>query len=159
MSDLVPAPDFGYTTSPKRVLWKWSVAAAAAILVFLMWQCGSALQQGRGLANAAVRHFHQELNSGNYEHICQGADEGFSQGEKHDELLRLLEAVHRKLGDAGDESQVNMNVNATTDGTFITTEYNTRFAQGQAIETFTWVKSGGTLKLYGYNVQSKALLN
>lgn len=106
-----------------------------------------------------MRAFHQELNGSHYEEICRDADDGFSQGEKHDELLRLLEAVHRKLGDASDESQTSMNVNATTDGTFITADYNTRFVQGQAIETFTWIKSGGTLKLYGYNIQSKVLLN
>jgi hypothetical protein len=123
-----------------------------------MWQCASALHQGRGLGNS-VRRFHQELNSARYEEICRDSDEGFSRGEKHDELLSILEAVHQKLGDAGFESQINMNVNATTDGTFLTADYNTTFAHGQAIETFTWIKSGGTLKLYGYSVQSKALLN
>ena len=155
-----PVPDFGYTAaSSRRLLWKSLLGLIAIILAFLMWQCGSALHQGRQLANAAVQRFHQELNSGHYEKICQDAEEGFSQGEKRDELLKVLEAVHRKLGDAGEGSQINMNVNATTDGTFITTDYNTRFVQGQAIETFTWIKNGTTLKLYGYNVQSKALLN
>jgi len=67
--------------------------------------------------------------------------------------------VHRKLGYAGTENQINMNVNATTGGTFITSEYKTQFAQDQGVETFTWKKSSGTLKLYGCNVQSRALLN
>jgi len=65
-----PIPDFGRVPdTPKRVLWKWSLVAAAVISVFLMWQCGSALHQGRSLSNIAARRFHQELNSGQYEQI------------------------------------------------------------------------------------------
>jgi len=157
----VPAPNFGSTPAPapqKRVLWKWSLALLGILLLFLMWQCGSALYQGRGLSNAAVRHFHSELNGAQYEEIWKEADEGFASSEKHDELVRFLEAVHRKLGNAGAESMTNLNVNATTGGTFITANYTTTFDQDQASETFIFRKAGTTLKLYRYNVQSNAFL-
>lgn len=157
----IPVPSFGYAPAPapKRILWKWSLVATAAVLGFLMWQCGSALRTGRVLSDKAVHRFRTQLNSGRYEDICQEADESFSEGGRHDDTLKLLEAVHRKLGDAGAENQINVNVNAATGGTFITADYNTSYTQGQAMETFTWKRSGGTLKLYAYNVQSKALLN
>jgi hypothetical protein len=35
--------------------------------------------------------------------------------------------------------------------------YNTTFALGPTMETFTWIKSGNALKLYKYEVQSNAL--
>jgi hypothetical protein len=160
LSAPVPAPDFGYAPiAPKRVLWKWSLAVTAAILLFLMWQCGSGLRDGGRLADTAVRRFHSLLNNGQYEEICREADKGFSQRERQDELVRLLEAVHRKLGDTSVESRMNISVNATTGETFIMTDYDTKFAQGQATETFTWIKSGRSLKLYEYTIQSKALLN
>ena len=66
--------------------------------------------------------------------------------------------MHRKLGNAQNSSLTNVNVNATTNGTFITTLYQTSFAAGPASETFIWLKSNGDLKLYNYNIQSKALL-
>jgi len=140
------------------VLWKWSVAAAAVILVFLMWRCGSALVQGRKLANAAVQHFHEQLNAEEYEGIYVDADDGFRAGQTHDELIKFLQAVHKKLGNAGDTTQSNIRVDSNTRGTFTTTSYKTTFANGAATESFTWVTSGGALKLYRYYIESNALI-
>ena len=84
----VVAPDFGYAAPPKRVgvLWKLSFAATAIVVTFYAWQCGSTLLQGRGPADAAVRHFHQELNGAEYEEVAQEAD---SWGDDwHGQLLR-----------------------------------------------------------------------
>jgi hypothetical protein len=155
---MTPVPDSGNAAPARRVLWKWSAALAALILVFLMWRCGSALVQGRKLADAAVRHFHQRLNAGDYEGIYREADEGFRTGESHDDSIRFLETVHKKLGLAGPETQLNVRVDTNTRGTFLTTQYSTTFAAGTATEMFTWVKSGGTLKLNGYHIQSNALI-
>jgi hypothetical protein len=76
------APSFGYNADPpKRVLWKWSFAITAAVLAFLMWQCGSTSYSGRELANNAVRRFHTEFNSGEYDEICREGVEGLSERE------------------------------------------------------------------------------
>jgi hypothetical protein len=144
---------------PIRVLWRWSFFITAVVLAFFMWQCGSALLQGRHLSNQAVRQFHEELNAREYEVICQDASDGFTRSTKHDDILKFLEGVHTKLGSADSESLLSLNANATTNGTFLVTRYNTQFANGPAVETFTWIKSAGALKLYGYNVQSNALFN
>jgi hypothetical protein len=152
--------DSGYpqTPLPKRGLWKWSLTATATILVFLTWQCGSALVQGRKLANSAVWHFHQQLNAEEYEEIYRSADEGFKAGQSHDEVIKFLQVVHKKLGSAGDATQTNIRVDTNTHGTFTTTWYSTAFVNGAAKETFTWTKRNGTLKLYGYHIESNALL-
>jgi hypothetical protein len=135
-----PAPNFGYTPDPpKRAWWKWSLGLAA-------------------LAEPAVQAFHAKLNAGKYEEIYQEADAAFTGTGKHDELVKFLAAVHTKLGDAEVTNQVNMFVNATTSGTFIVTRYDTTFARGTAVETFTWTKKSGNLKLYGYHVESNALV-
>lgn len=154
-----PVPDFATTPVPrKRVLWKWSLALTAVVLTYFMWQCGLALMQGHAQADVAVEHFHQELNQEQFEQIYQDADEGFASSGKSEELVKFLEAVHRKLGDANTATFRNINVNATTNGTFITTNYETSFARGSATETFTWVKQNGGLKLYGYHIQSRELV-
>ena len=155
----LPIPGSGQTKTPRmRVLWKWSLVVAAVVLIFFMWQCGSAFLQGQKLANAAVRHFHEQLNTEAYEEIYRSSDERFRAAQSHDQLIMFLQAVHRKLGNAGRESQVNMSVNATTGGTFITTWYTTAFTGGSASESFTWTKGGGGLKLCRYHIESNALV-
>jgi hypothetical protein len=54
--------------------------------------------------------------------------------------------------------RLNIRVETNPGGTFLTTQYSTTFAAGTATEMFTWVKSGGTLKLNGYHIQSNALI-
>jgi hypothetical protein len=161
MSTLFPAPTPASEQTPKRpkiIIWKWTLVATALFFAYLMWECGSGLYQGGVQANGAVRHFHQELNDGQYEQICQEAETGFCETTKHDEVTSFLQGVHKKLGNATAESLIGMNVNANTNGTFITTRYNSTFADGSAEETFTWVKSSGKLKLHGYNIQSNAFI-
>lgn len=153
-----PAPDSRRDAPANGVLWKWSVACAALLLVFVMWRCGSALVQGRKLADAAVRHFHERLNAGDYEDIYDEADEGFRTGQSHDQSIKFMEAVHRKLGLARQETRLNVRVDTNARGTFLTTQYSTAFATGTATEMFTWVESSGTLRLYGYHIQSNALI-
>ncbi len=143
---------------PVKVLWKWSFFITALVLAFLMWQCGSGLLQGRRSSNEAVRRFHEKLNAGEYELICQEAGEAFAGSATHEETVKLLQGVHAKLGSAGSEKLLNIGVNATTNGTFITARYNTQFTDGTAVETFTWIKSTGALKLFRYYVESSALL-
>lgn len=144
---------------PKRpsVLRKWWFWVIVAIGVLVIWVAGSALLAGRKLSNDAVAHFHQELNAGSFDQIWQAADEGFRRGGTREQLLAVLLMVHTKLGDANSSTLFNIQVNANPNGTFIVAAYNTRFAKAPAVEKFTWKKTGGVLKLYGYNVNSDAL--
>ncbi len=143
---------------PKRVLWKWSFALTAAVLVYMMWQCDSALNLGSVSADQAVQRFHDHLNRGEFDEICREGDEAFSRGGKHDELVRSLEQVRRKLGNAGGARRVNLHASVGTSGTFVTAQFTTHFEQAPAAETFIWRKAWDTLKLYGYNVRSDAFL-
>ena len=143
----------------KGVLWKWSLAVTAVVLAFLMWQCGSAIQAGRKLSAAAVQHFHEQLNGEQYGVIIDEADDGFRHnGTTREQTMRFFKVVHTKLGSAGETSLRNITVQATPGGSFVVTVYQTKFDRGQAIERFTWMKRKGELLLYGYNIQSNALI-
>src|SRR5580658_9925319 len=121
-----------------------------------MWQCGSALYHARELSNGAIREFHQNLNREQYEQIYLAADQSFASTEKHDELVRFLEGVHRRFGDARTENLINVNVNATTRGTFIVAQYNTTFVQGSATEG-GWPGLSRSVRRPGmFNDQSRA---
>jgi hypothetical protein len=110
--------------------------------------------QGRRLANTAVQHFHQQFNSGQYLEIFRDADVGFTEGKNEDDLAKFLQEVHAKLGDAVAGSFISIRVNAATNGNLTTAQYKTTFDRGSAIETFTWIKTDNTLRLYGYNIRA-----
>lgn len=161
MASDFPVPTMGTEQPEKRpkvIFWKWSLIATAIFLAYLMWACGSGLYHGKHLADGSVHRFHQQFNAGEYEDICREGVAGFSQPENRDKLIKLLGAVHRKLGDATAESMTYIHVSATTHGTFLTTTYSSTFEKGKAEETFTWLKSGSALKLSGYNIQSNDLI-
>jgi Protein of unknown function (DUF4019) len=138
----------------QRVWWKWAQAITAAVSLLIIWQCGFGLLQGRRQANATVQHFHQQLNTGQYVEIFREADAGFREGKTEADLVKFLQAVHTKLGDTGAANFINIRVNATTNGTFTTAQYKTTFDHGSAVETFTWIKTSNTLRLYGYDIRS-----
>ncbi len=154
-------PDFGYGVRLKRTgaPWKWSLAVTLAVSIFYVWQCGSAFVNGRNLADTAVRQFHEELNEGRYQDILGQADEGFSDGATDQDPLKFFSGLHAKLGDADAATLVSLKVDIGFGDSLLVCEYNTTFAAGSAVETFTWKKTGGTLRLSGYTVVSNAILS
>lgn len=155
-SVLPPAPP--RVAPRKRVLWKWSLAATLVLTAILYWRCGTGLLQGKKLSGNGVQQFHALLNSGQYDQIYDGASDAFRASGNKADMIKFLQAVHRKLGDAGSYTLKNLNVTATTTGTYITAEYGTTFTQGDAVEIFTWLRSGQKVLLYRYNVQSMKLI-
>lgn len=157
MSEAVesPTPNLESSASPpKRILWKWSLALTAAVLVYMMWQCDSGLNLGSVSADQAVQRFHDHLNRGEFDEICAEGDGAL----KHDELVSSLEQVRRKLGNAGGARRVNLHASVGISGTFVIAQFATHFEQAPAAETFIWRKGWDTLKLHGYNVRLDAFL-
>ena len=158
---LIPSPaDVQPKRERKRILWKWSLVAAAILLAYFMWQCGSGMIAGARLSDDAVRRFHSQLDSGAYEELWKESDDSFQNSGSHEELLKFLAGVHSKLGVSRSSTRTNIFVSATTNGTFIKVTYESTFEKGNATETFTWRKTiGGSLILFGYNIQSKTFFS
>jgi hypothetical protein len=108
-------------------------------------------------ADPAVKEFHQQLDAGQYEAICSQAVQGFCSNAAGD-TIRVFKGVHEKLGNTAGTKRGRMTVSSATGGTFVRIDYNTTFASGTAVETFTWIKTGNTFHLYRYDIQSNALL-
>lgn len=164
MGTQISTPEIGQPSGPpdvapkKRVLWKWSIAVTLVLITVLFWRCGTGLVQGRQLSANGVQQFHTLLNSGQHEQIYDGASDAFRGGGNKEDLIKFLQSIHRKLGDAGSSTLSRLNVTATPTGTYITAVYTTTFTQGEAVETFTWLKSGQGVVLNGYNIQSMKLV-
>jgi hypothetical protein len=123
-----------------------------------MWQCGSGMSAGARLSDASVRHFHSQLDSEAYGEIWGESDEEFRTSENRDEIIKLLTGVHAKLGLSHGFTRTNIFVNATTSGTFIRVAYDSTFEHGEAVETFTWRRQAGGLKLVRYGINSDAFV-
>jgi hypothetical protein len=156
-----PTPNFGYKPARKipPVVWIFGAIGTAVIavpiVIFVVWCAGSTFLSGKRLADAAVSHFHDQLNAGQYDEIIADADPGFMS---HDSAVQYLSTVHADLGDAGAATFLSINMNSSTgEGTTVFCVYNTAFARGSAYETFIWKKSGSTLRLYAYRIRSNAL--
>jgi hypothetical protein len=145
---------------PKRILLKWSLVATVLLFTYFSWEFGSGFIAGAGPSDEAVRRFHSQLDSRDYEGVLRASDEGFQNSERREELFKVLAGVHSKLGVSRVSTRTNIFVNVSTSGTFIKVTYQSTFEHGDATETFTWRKTtGGDLSLYGYNVQSNVFIS
>jgi hypothetical protein len=151
-------PDVQPRPHPKRMLLKGSLLATALVLGYFMWQCGSGMSAGARLSDDAVHHFHSQLDSEAYPDILGESDEAFQNSGKRDEIIKFLTGVHSKLGLSRGFTRTNLFVNATTTGTFIRVTYKSTFDQGNAVETFTWRKVAGGLKLLRYDINSNIFI-
>lgn len=110
-------------------------------------------------ANQAITTFHQQLDAENYEGIAKTFDpELTSNKSMNDGMTNLLHLVHKKLGKITATKQINWRVNYNTSGNFTDVVMHTTFENGVADEDFGFKSDGGTLKLYGYHVNSDDLM-
>jgi hypothetical protein len=109
-------------------------------------------------AEAAVRQFHDLLDSGNSSAIYASAGEDLKRVSPERQFVPLLDAVHRKLGPTRTATRSGWNVNYSTSGNFITLDYQTVYAEGQASEQFVYRMVGDKPILVGYHINSNELI-
>jgi hypothetical protein len=109
-------------------------------------------------AAAAVEKFHAQLDAGQSTAIYAATGEEFKKVSPQQEFVPLLDAVHRKLGHSGISVQNGWKVNYGTAGRFITMNYRTTYAEGEASEEFVFRLLPSGPLLVGYHVNSNALI-
>ena len=116
----------------------------------LLCSCGSATKNLQ-LAEQNVEQFHSELDSAQYAAVYAACDERFHQATTESDFVKLLEAVHRKLGNVQQANLRNTGVAwFAGQGATVTLVYETKFAEGTGTEQLVWhVKDNGAA-LYGY---------
>ena len=104
----------------------------------------------------AVAAFHKQLDAGQFAAI--EAAGGPEINQPPGQLAKLLEAVHRKLGNTKSSQQVGFNDQVNTGGHFLSLDYTTTFEKGVASENFYFRITDGKAVLAGYHVASDALV-
>src|SRR6266403_351037 len=124
----------------------------------LFSSCGSSTKNVE-LAQHSVEQFHSQLDSEQFAGLYAATDEKFHQVTSESDFVKLLDAVHRKLGNVQRSNLRNTGVAwFAGQGATVTLVYETKFAQGTGMEKFVWhIKDNGAT-LYGYNINSNELL-
>jgi outer membrane murein-binding lipoprotein Lpp len=128
----------------------------AAASVCILTGCGA--MKGRDTAEQAVSEFHAQLDKGDFRGIYSAAHSDFKAASTEKDFVALLAAVHRKLGNIQKSDQSGWRVNSFNLKTNVILTCNTRFAGGDAVETFNYRIDGNRAQLYGYNINSQALI-
>jgi hypothetical protein len=139
--------------------WVYCVVVLVLVIGALIARTAIAMTSATRKSNAVVETFHQRLNAEQYSAIYSESDPLFQESDNEERLLKFFKMVHERLGNETEAKQIGIFMNATTKGTFARVTYQSKFDTGPATEVFTWRTGGPELKLVGYNVNSKALLN
>jgi hypothetical protein len=137
---------------------KPSFLAVVLALVALAMLSGCGAVKGKAAAERAVTDFHSKLDAADFKTIYDGAHADLKQASTNKDFTILLEAIHRKLGKVQKSEEAGWNVSAVNLQTNVTLTYKTKFAEGDAIETFVYRVNRGSALLCGYNINSTALI-
>ena len=108
------------------------------------------------IGGQAVAAFHKQLDAGQFAAI--EAAGGPEINQPSGQLVKLLEVVHRKLGNTRTSEQVGFNDQVNTGGHFLSVAYKTTFEKGVASENFYFRIVDGKAVLAGYHIASDALI-
>jgi Protein of unknown function (DUF4019) len=139
---------------------RWPLFACLMVSLLLPACAGPlSIYESYTSAAAAVDRFHSQFNAGRFAAIYDAADPEFKASTNKADFTQLLDAVHRKLGAFEAEKQVHFSQGWTMrQGTLVTLDYETTYAQGKAREHFVWRPRNSDALLVEYRVDSRALI-
>jgi hypothetical protein len=134
--------------SIRLIRYKWLVILTVCVLPAA---CSSS--KNVELAKQAVEQFHSQFDSEQYSAVYAAADDKFHSATSEADFVKLLQAVHRKLGAVQRSNLRNTGVAwFAGQGATVTLVYNTTFSTGSGTEQFVWHVSDNRTLLYGYHM-------
>jgi hypothetical protein len=114
--------------------------------------------KARQVAEAATQEFRERYSRSEFDQIYAASAPDLRTRATHDEFVKLMEGVTRKLGGYGSATVTGWRVYRGTNGTIVTLGYHTTFEKGSADEEFEWKLEDHAAKLAGYHINSNAFL-
>jgi Protein of unknown function (DUF4019) len=134
----------------------WRRAVLTIATVTMLTGCG--FTNGNEVSTKSVETFHQQFNDSKFAEMYSAATPVLKTATKEADFTKLLQSVRRKLGTVKSATQNGSNVKMFNGVTSVVLTYKTDFEKGAAVETFTFIASGDTATLQGYNLNSNALI-
>jgi len=134
-----------------------NISICITILIFVGAAC-STFTEGKAAGEKAVEKFHAQFNEEKYDEIYDQSAKEFKDSDTKENIIKFLQAVHRKLGAVGKTSSQSWHVNTTLTGKVITMSYETEFEKDKGTESFTFFMNGEDAQLAGYHINAKKLI-
>jgi hypothetical protein len=126
---------------------------------FILISCGTTAKNIT-LAETSVDQFHSQLDTEQYTALYASTDPKFHQVTSEGDFVKLLQAIHTKLGSVREANLRGAGAAwHTGTGATVSLVYETKFAQGTAKEQFVWHISDNSASLYGYHINSNDLIS
>lgn len=136
---------------------KWILIGGALVVLLIVWLWGSVACSSYKITRQAIDSFHAELDRGEYQQIYDHLSEDFIQSGTKAKNLQFFEMVHNKMGNTGKVSMLGFHFNKVNGVTLSITSCRAQFANGEAIENFTWRIKDNQAWLVGYRINSPAV--
>ena len=121
--------------------------AALLLAAVALAGCGNFVRD-KETAATAMDKFHERYTAG----------PDFQSKNVRTDFLRLLDAVHHKLGNYKNCASQGWKTNSFGGDTSVELHYKTTFAEGTADEDFVYTVSGTRATLHSYRINSNALI-
>ena len=128
------------------------------LFLFVLALVGCSASADMSTAEAAVPKFHEMLDAAQFDDIYAQSGDAMKSASSQADFTALLAAVHRKLGNTKSSTKAGWGVNYQTSGTWVTLNYKTIYAGGDAQEQFVFLVKDKSALLAGYHVNSNALI-
>lgn len=137
----------------------WAVFLPVLVATCLLVSSCSASTKSIEQAEQNVEQFHTQLNTEQFAAVYAASDDKFRQATSEAALVKVLDAVHRKLGFVQQSKLRNKGIAwFSGQGATVTLVYDTKFAEGTGALRFVWHIKDGAATLYGYNINSNDLV-
>lgn len=136
---------------------KINLALCGAVLLALTISCS--MMKASKAVGPAVEKFHAQFNEKQFTTIYSESDDQLKKLATEQQLIELLEAVHRKMGTVQKSTAGTWKVNSGPIGSMVTATYTTEFSGGgKGDEQFVFSVNGDDVKLAGYHINSMDLI-
>jgi hypothetical protein len=130
----------------------------ALLLPLLLFSSCKDMTRGKDLSEAAIVEFHHQFNELKFKEIYVAGNADLKAAATEEDLVKLLQAVHKKLGAQVKSSNAGWRVNSFNMKTSVVLSMNTEFEHGKGVETFTYIVSGESCTLQSYHIDSKDMM-
>ena len=115
-------------------------------------------RKSRQVAEAATQELRERYSRAEFDQIYAASAPELWTQSTHDDFVKVMQGVTRKLGDYRSSTVTGWRWFAGTNGTTVTLGYRTVFEKGAADEEFVWKVHNHAAKLAGYHISSNAFL-
>jgi hypothetical protein len=137
----------------------WGMLFVVLLALMGITGCFGKLKEFEHQALTLDDAMHKKMAAGDVAGIYDNADQRYRDAVTREKSDAFYASIARKLGAPLDCKQGNTRYFVGTGGTTIASVCDMHFAKNASgVETFTWLKSGDTYKLLGYDIKSNDLI-